>query len=157
MKIYFVNIGKTDSKELDSLIKKYELRLKKFLPFELDYIQIPKYTGKLKSNDLKSLEGMAILKKIEQADYVILLDEKGKQFSSNDFAQFLQRKMNTGIKSLMFISGGAYGFSEEVYKSAHETLSLSKMTTTHQLVRLFFTEQLYRAFTILNNHPYHNN
>ncbi len=157
MKIYFVNVGKTDSKELDSLIKKYELRLKKFLPFELDYVQTPKNSGRLKTSDLKSVEGAAILKKIAQADYVILLDEKGKQFNSNDFAQFLQHKMNAGIKSLMFISGGAYGFSEEVYKMAQETLSLSKMTTTHQLVRLFFTEQLYRAFTILNNHPYHNN
>ena len=157
MKIILLNTGKTDSNELNKLISIYEKRLSRFLPFEIQYVQTPKNAGRIKPAELKRQEGELLLQKINDADYIILLDEKGKQFTSNEFAQFLQGQMNKGIKKIIFISGGAYGFSEELYQKAHVKLSISKMTTTHQLIRLFFTEQLYRAFTIINNHPYHNN
>ncbi|MEN8904484.1 MAG: 23S rRNA (pseudouridine(1915)-N(3))-methyltransferase RlmH [Clostridiales bacterium] len=157
MKVIFLNTGKTDSLELNKLIGIYEKRLSRFVPFEIVCTQTPKNAGKLKSSELKKEEGELLLQKMKEADYIVLLDEKGKHFTSNEFAQFLQGQMNKGIRKIMFVSGGAYGFAEEIYQKAHLKLSISKMTTTHQLIRLFFSEQLYRAFTILNNHPYHNN
>jgi 23S rRNA (pseudouridine1915-N3)-methyltransferase len=156
MKVVFLNTGKTESIELKSLIDIYEKRLSRFVTFEIQYTQALKNAGKFKPDELKRKEGELLLQKMNVADFIVLLDEKGKHYTSNEFAQFLQGQMHKGIKKIMFVSGGAYGFSEKIYQKAHVRLSLSKMTTTHQLVRLFFMEQLYRAFTILNNHPYHN-
>lgn len=156
MKITLLNIGKTNPDELNYLIQDYEIRLKRFISYESECIILPKNTGKFKPDILKKAEGDVILKKLSKADYIVLLDEKGKQLNSIEFARFLQELMNKGAGSLYFITGGAYGFSGDVYKAAQFKLSLSAMTTTHQLVRLHFTEQLYRAFTIINNHPYHN-
>jgi 23S rRNA (pseudouridine1915-N3)-methyltransferase len=107
-------------------------------------------------DDYKSKEGDEILKHAAKADFVILLDEKGKSFRSKEFASFLQKQMNSGIKNLMFVVGGAFGFSDKVYEKADLKVSLSEMTFSHQMIRLLFTEQLYRAFTILKNEPYHN-
>ncbi len=157
MKVVFLNVGKTGSNELKRLIEDYEKRLSKYIPFEIQYTQVIKNAGKLKPFELKKLEGEFLLRKMVDADFIILLDEKGIEYTSGEFAQFLQGQMNKGLKKIMFITGGVYGFSEEIYKKADARLSLSKMTTTHQLARLFFTEQLYRAMTILKGHPYHNN
>lgn len=157
MKVVFLNTGKTESGELKRLIDIFEKRLSRFVSFEIQHTQALKNAGKLKPAELKRQEGELLLQKMKGTDFIVLLDEKGKQFTSVEFAQFLQGQMNKGIKKIMFVAGGAYGFSEKIYLKAHVKLSISKMTTTHQLVRLFFVEQLYRAYTILNNHPYHNN
>lgn len=154
MKINFINVGNTDSEHLKGLIADYEIRIKRFVNFQIDYVSTPRNLGKLKPADIKKSEGELILKKIEPAGIVILLDERGNQYTSQEFARYLQRLMMN--KTVYFVTGGAYGFSDDLYNRANEKLSLSKMTTTHQLVRLFFAEQLYRAFTIINNHPYHN-
>jgi len=154
VKIVFLNIGLTDSKNLLTLVNDYESRIIRFVNFQIEYIVPPRSFGKLKPTALKRAEGELILKKIESGSRVILLDEAGKQFSSQEFAHYLQRELMN--KTIYFVTGGAYGFSDEVYSRADEKISLSNMTTTHQLIRLFFTEQLYRAFTILKNHPYHN-
>ena len=156
MKITLLCIGKTDSSNLDAMLSDYTKRINKFIEYKLDCIIPPKNISKLQPLDVKKLEGELILKKIEKSSYLILLDEKGKRYSSINFANQVQKYMNTGCKQLFFVVGGAYGFSESVYKMADGKLSLSDMTTTHQLIRLFFSEQVYRAFTILNGHPYHN-
>lgn len=155
MKITFLNIGITDNKNLDALVCEYETRIKRYTNFQIDYI-IPRNISKYKADEVKRLEGELILKKITEGAKIILLDEKGKSYNSREFAYFLQDLLNYSNKDVFFITGGAYGFSDEVYSKASGKISLSEMTTTHQLIRLFFTEQLYRAFTILNNHPYHN-
>ncbi len=156
MKITLLNVGKTESKCLNELIDDYIVRINRFVGFKFEFIQAPKNIGKLKPEQVKKLEGELILKKSMPADYIILLDEGGKQFNSVGFSEFMQKKMNRGIGHLLFVTGGAYGFSKEVYDRCNEKLSLSSMTTTHQLIRLLFTEQLYRAFTIIHGHPYHN-
>ncbi|TRO66638.1 23S rRNA (pseudouridine(1915)-N(3))-methyltransferase RlmH [Christiangramia sabulilitoris] len=156
MTIKLVCIGQTDKKELETLINLYSDRLQHYIKFELDLIPDLKKTKNLDENQQKSKEGDLILAGIQNSDFVILLDENGKQFSSESFSEYLQKRMNTGLKRLIFIIGGPYGFSEEVYKRANSKISLSKMTFSHQMVRLFFTEQLYRAFTILKNEPYHH-
>jgi len=155
MKITFLCVGKTDNKHLDILINEYEGRIKKFIDFKIDYISPPRNFGKLQAKELKKAEGRLILDKVGN-DFLILLDERGKTFSSRKFAAQMQKYMNAGYRNIYFLVGGAFGFSEEVYSKANGKISLSEMTTTHQLIRLLFTEQLYRAFTILNNHPYHN-
>jgi 23S rRNA (pseudouridine1915-N3)-methyltransferase len=156
MKITALHVGKTENKSLEGLIQEYMPRINRYINFWHDFVMVPKNTGKLKPTDVKKTEGELILKKLESADYVILLDEHGKHYTSSAFAGHMQQLMNIGYKNIFFVTGGAYGFSDEVKKRGNELISFSSFTTTHQLIRLFFTEQLYRAFTILNNHPYHN-
>jgi len=131
-------------------------RLKHYTDFEIVVIPNPKNSGKLEIADLKNKEAENILLKILPSYFLVLLDEKGTQFSSVEFAGFLQKRMNSGVKNLVFVIGGAYGFSEKLYERANSKISLSKMTFSHQLIRLIFAEQLYRAFTILRNEKYHN-
>ncbi|APU69704.1 MAG: 23S rRNA (pseudouridine(1915)-N(3))-methyltransferase RlmH [Bacteroidota bacterium] len=156
MTIKLVCIGKTDKKELEALISVYSNRLQHYVKFETEIIPDLKKVKNLDENQQKTKEGELILSGIQNSDFVVLLDEKGKQFSSEDFSEYLQKRMNTGLKQLVFVIGGPYGFSEEVYQRANSKISLSKMTFSHQMVRLFFTEQVYRAFTILKNEPYHH-
>ncbi len=156
MTIKLLAIGKTDSAELQQLIGLYEKRLAHYVNFSLALIPDLKKTKNLSEQQQKEKEGELILKQLTPTDVLILLDENGKQFNSIDFSAYLQKKMNSGIKQLVFVIGGPYGFSDAVYKTAVGKISLSKMTFSHQMVRLFMVEQVYRAFTILKNEPYHH-
>ncbi|WP_111309508.1 23S rRNA (pseudouridine(1915)-N(3))-methyltransferase RlmH [Confluentibacter sediminis] len=156
MTIKLLAIGKTDNKELISLIDIYSKRLSFYINFQLDIIPDIKKTKHLSENQQKQKEGELILEKIGNTDILILLDEKGKEYNSINFSEYLQKHMNSGIKQLVFVIGGPYGFSEDVYNKSNGKLSLSKMTFSHQMIRLFFIEQLYRGFTILKNEPYHH-
>ncbi|GHB40025.1 23S rRNA (pseudouridine(1915)-N(3))-methyltransferase RlmH [Mongoliitalea lutea] len=156
MQIKLIAIGKTDSKELEQLIQEYVKRLGFYTKFELDIIPDIKNSKNLSEASQKEKEGELILKKVQQSDELVLLDEQGKHYSSLAFSEYLQKKMNAGLKNLIFVIGGPYGFSDEVYKRANGKLSLSAMTFSHQMVRLFFVEQIYRAHTILRNEPYHH-
>jgi 23S rRNA (pseudouridine1915-N3)-methyltransferase len=156
MKIKLLAIGKTDNKNLASLIQTYEQRLKHYVKFELCIIPDIKNSKNLSREQQKEREGVLILNEIKITDQLILLDEKGKEFRSIEFSKFLQKKMNSGIKELVFAIGGPYGFSDKVYQKANSKVSFSKMTFSHQMIRLFVTEQIYRAFTILKNEPYHH-
>jgi len=156
MKIVLITIGKTSEKYLIEGIYQYKNRLKRYTNFEMMEIPNIKNAKNLSESELMKKEGELILKKIQNSDHLVLLDDKGKDFTSTKFAQKLQQWMLSGKKRIVFVVGGAYGFSEEIYKRENEKLSLSKMTFSHQMVRLFFVEQIYRAFTILNNEPYHH-
>ncbi len=156
MNIKLLAIGKTDNKQLEDLIIGYINRLGFYVKFSFDVIPDIKKAKNLSESQQKEKEGKLILKKVESSDILILLDENGKQYDSVDFSSFLQKHMNSGIKQLTFVIGGPYGFSPEVCSRANSKLSLSKMTFSHQMIRLFFIEQLYRAFTILKNEPYHH-
>ena len=156
MTIKLLAVGKTDSTLLQELIAEYENRLKHYIKFEIEIIPDIKNAKNLSETQQKEKEGELILKKIQPTSILVLLDENGKQFSSVDFATYLQKKMNSGIKQLVFVIGGPYGFSEALYKKAQAKISLSKMTFSHQMVRLFIVEQIYRGFTILKNEPYHH-
>ena len=156
MNIKLIAIGKTDNKNLQSLIDEYQKRLSFYIKFDLDVIPDIKNVKNLSESQQKEKEGELILAKIMPTDQLILLDEKGKNFSSIGFSEDLQKKMNSGVKTLVFVIGGPYGFSDAVYAKANGKTSLSLMTFSHQMVRLFFIEQLYRGFTILKNEPYHN-
>jgi len=156
MTIKLLAIGKTDRRPLQELISEYDKRLKHYVKFELEIIPDIKNTKNLSEIQQKEKEGELILKKVKPTDVLVLLDEKGKQYSSLDFSEYLQKKMNSGIKELVFAIGGPYGFSDTVYQKAQGKFSLSKMTFSHQMVRLFVVEQVYRAFTILRNEPYHH-
>ncbi len=156
MTIKLLAIGKTDHKALQELISEYQNRLTHYIKFELEIIPDIKNVKNLSETQQKEKEGELILKKLNTSDVLILLDENGKQYSSVDFSGFLQKKMNSGIKQLVFVIGGPYGFSNTIYQKAQGKISLSKMTFSHQMVRLFVVEQLYRGFTILKNEPYHH-
>jgi 23S rRNA (pseudouridine1915-N3)-methyltransferase len=156
MTIKLLAIGKTDSSQLQELIDVYQKRLQHYINFEIELIPDLKKTKNLSEDQQKEKEGELILKKLAPTDVLILFDEKGKHYTSIEFSSFLQKKMNSGIKQLVFLIGGPYGFSNEVYHRAMGKISLSKMTFSHQMVRLFITEQVYRAFTILKNEPYHH-
>ncbi|AYN67840.1 23S rRNA (pseudouridine(1915)-N(3))-methyltransferase RlmH [Euzebyella marina] len=156
MTIKLLAIGKTDSKALSQLISEYEKRLVHYIKFELEIIADIKNSKNLSEPQQKEKEGELILKKLNPTDVLVVLDENGKQFTSEAFSEYLQKKMNAGIKQLVIAIGGPYGFSETVYSRAQGKISLSKMTFSHQMVRLFATEQIYRAFTILRNEPYHH-
>ena len=156
MTIKILAIGKTDSASLQDLIAEYEKRLRHYIKFELEIIPDIKNAKNLSEAQQKEKEGELILKKLNATDVLVLLDEKGKQFGSVEFSDYLQKKMNSGIKQLVLVIGGPYGFSDAVYTKAQTKISLSKMTFSHQMVRLFLVEQLYRAFTILKNEPYHH-
>jgi 23S rRNA (pseudouridine1915-N3)-methyltransferase len=156
MTIKLLAIGKTDSTALQQLINIYEKRLAHYVNFSMVLIPDLKKTKNLSEQQQKEKEGELILKQLAPTDILVLLDENGKQFNSMDFSSYLQKKMNSGIKQLVFVIGGPYGFSEAVYRMASGKISLSKMTFSHQMVRLFMVEQIYRAFTILKNEPYHH-
>ena len=156
MKIKLLAIGKTDNKNLIQLIDEYQNRLKHYIKFELEIIPDIKNVKNLSEVQQKEKEGKLILSKLQNTDQLVLLDDKGKDFTSIMFSQYLQKKMNSGTKQLVLVIGGPYGFSEAVYKKSIGKISLSKMTFSHQMIRLFIVEQLYRGFTILKNEPYHH-
>ncbi|MCK5440328.1 MAG: 23S rRNA (pseudouridine(1915)-N(3))-methyltransferase RlmH [Maribacter sp.] len=156
MIIKLIAIGKTDNAQLQNLISEYSNRLKHYVRFELEIIPDIKNAKNLSEAQQKEKEGGLILKKLTNSDVLILLDENGKQFTSIEFSNYLQKKMNSGIKQLVLAIGGPYGFSNDIYTKAQGKISLSKMTFSHQMVRLFVVEQLYRSFTILKNEPYHH-
>lgn len=156
MQITLIAIGKTDRSELEQLIALYEKRLKHYIKFEFMVLPDIKNSKNLSEAQQKEKEGELILAQLQPTDTLVLLDENGKQYTSLDFAQFLQKKMNSGLKNLVLAIGGPYGFSDAVYAKCNGKISLSKMTFSHQMVRLFLVEQLYRGFTILRNEPYHH-
>ena len=156
MNIKLIAIGKTDNKNLQSMMEEYQKRLSFYVKFDLEVIPDIKNVKNLSESQQKEKEGELILAKIMPTDQLILLDENGKAFSSMAFSEDLQKKMNSGVKTLVFVIGGPYGFSDTVYAKANGKTSLSLMTFSHQMVRLFFIEQLYRGFTILKNEPYHH-
>ena len=156
MKLSLIVVGETNDAELQGAIDRYIGRLKHYCSFEVEVLKSPKQFKKLGQVELKVAEGKLILDNLNSQDFLVLLDEKGMEFSSVAFSEKLQKWLNGGHKRIVFLIGGAFGFSEEVYQRANFKLGLSKMTLTHQMVRLFFTEQLYRAFTILRNEKYHH-
>lgn len=156
MNIKLLAIGKTDDKNLQALLNEYIKRLSFYVKFDLEVIPDVKNAKNMSIDQQKEKEGDLLLAKIGSGDWVLLLDEKGKKYTSLQFADFLQKRMNSGIKNLIFVIGGPYGFSPEVYARANGKISLSDMTFSHQMVRLFFVEQLYRGYTILRNEPYHH-
>ena len=154
MEIKLIVVGKTKSSELVRLINEYVKRInfyKKFKIIEVNSLKSKKNSEK----EIKKIEGENVLKRVKKNELIFLLDENGKSFNSRKFADFLSNKFKTN-KSIVFVVGGANGFSNEIKQKSNEIISLSEMTFSHQIIRLFFTEQIYRAFTILNNHPYHN-
>jgi 23S rRNA (pseudouridine1915-N3)-methyltransferase len=156
MKISLVVIGKTDEAYLQKGLEIFMKRIPHYVPFEMKVIQDIKNAKNMSEEQQKDKEGELILQQILSSDELILLDENGLEASSVDFARFLEKKMLSGIKRLVFVIGGPYGFSGSVYSRAIGKISLSKMTFSHQMVRLIFAEQLYRAFTILKGEPYHH-
>ncbi|MCK4677660.1 MAG: 23S rRNA (pseudouridine(1915)-N(3))-methyltransferase RlmH [Bacteroidales bacterium] len=156
MKITILLIGKTEKDYLKKELDLFENRLKHYIPVEVNIIPAIKSSKNLSIKMHKLAEAELILKQIKPDDHVILLDEKGKQYSSEEFASFIQGRLNTGIENLLFVIGGPFGFHEKIYEKANSVISLSKMTFSHQMIRLLFIEQLYRAFTILRNEKYHH-
>lgn len=156
MKITLLAIGKTGTKYLQEGIEQYTKRIGHYVPFEFKILSDVKTTKSLTVDKQKTMEGDIFMSSIMPGDVVVLLDERGKEMTSREFAGYLDRKMVTVARNLVFIIGGPYGFSKEVYDRANEKLSLSKMTFSHEMVRLFFTEQIYRAMTILKGEPYHH-
>lgn len=156
MKIVFIVIGKTDETYLDTGIGKYIKRLEHYIPFEMKVIPDIKNRKTLTEEQQKKTEGDLILSQINPGDDLILLDENGKTFSSVGFSQWIEKQLNVGSKRMVFVVGGPYGFSKEIYSKAKFKVSLSEMTFSHQMIRLIFVEQLYRAFTIIKGEPYHH-
>jgi 23S rRNA (pseudouridine1915-N3)-methyltransferase len=156
MEIQLLCVGKTDRSFWSNAIEEYEKRLMHYVKFSIQFVSEPKARKKINPQQIKEQEAQLILQKIKPYDQVILLDEKGESYSSKKFSQEINRYLLSGKKRIVFVVGGAYGFSDLLYQKFSITLRLSDMTFSHQMVRLFFCEQLYRAFTILNNHPYHN-
>ena len=156
MNIDLVVVGKTDSKNVAELVDAYLRRINFYTRCVITVLPDLKNTKNLTPEEQKRREGELLLRQIGDADYVVLLDEKGREWRSTEFAAWLQKRMNSGVRRLCFVIGGPYGFSDEVYARASERLSLSQMTFSHQIIRAIFAEQLYRAFTILNNEPYHH-
>ena len=156
MKIKILAVGKTDDKHLEILIDRYMKRLTHYLSATLEILPDIKNAKNLSEKEQKRVEGESILKKIQTSDHVVLLDEKGKEYRSVEFSNYLQKKMNAGTRNLVLVIGGPYGFSDSLYQRADGKLSLSKMTMSHQMIRLFLVEQIYRGFTILRNEPYHH-
>ena len=155
MKITLIVVGKTTSAQVESLIQEYQKRLTHYLPFALQVIPELKNIKALTPDQQKQAEGELILRAVAQNADLVLLDEHGKEYRSIEFADYIQKKMSSG-RDVVFVVGGPYGFSEAVYQRANGKISLSKMTFSHQMVRLFFVEQIYRAMTILRGEPYHH-
>lgn len=156
MKIQLIVVGKTCDSYLQEGILKYSKRINHYMRFEIEYVADIKNTKNLSEQQQKSLEGAALLKRFESDDWVVLLDEHGKEFTSVEFSKYLEKKAHSVPKRLVFVVGGPYGFSPEVVAASREKISLSKMTFPHEMIRLIFVEQLYRAMTISNNEPYHH-
>ena len=156
MNIKLIVVSKTDVPYLQEGIDEYVGRLRHYCDFELVVIPALKNTASLKPDEVKEREGELILKQLAKVDQVVLLDEHGREYTSVGFAEYLQKQMNAGVRTLAFVVGGAHGFSQAVYAIANHKVALSQMTFNHQMVRLFFLEQLYRAHTILRHEKYHN-
>ncbi len=156
MKVVILQVGKTTMPAVQSLCSEYQKRLQRYVGLEITVIPDLKNTKNLRPQQVKELEGERLLKELKAGDHVLLMDEKGKEFTSRGWAQNLQKIMNGGPHRLVFVIGGAYGFSPAVYQKAQGKVALSQMTFSHQIVRALFMEQLYRAFSILNNDPYHH-
>ena len=156
MKITLLAIGKTNTKYLQEGIEQYIKRLSHYIPFEFKILPDVKTTKGLTQEKQKEMEGQMFLNCIQSGDVVVLLDEKGKEMTSREFSVYLDKKMVTVAKNLIFVIGGPYGFSQEMYNRANEKLSLSKMTFSHEMIRMFFIEQIYRAMTFLKGEPYHH-
>lgn len=156
LKVLFWAIGKTDAAYLQTGIDLYVKRLQHYLPFDMEVLPDVRQAGRLSPDQVCSKEGASVLGRLRPDDLLILLDEGGQTFTSVDFAAYLERQLQLPFRRLIFQVGGAYGFSDQVYQRANARLALSRMTFSHQMVRLFFVEQLYRAMTILRHEPYHN-
>ena len=156
MKIELAVIGKTSIGYLKQGIDEYIKRLKHYVPFEIKYIDDIKNTKNISEDQQKRTEGAKILSLLDKSDFVVLLDEHGKEYTSMQYSSYIQKRMLSGAKEVVFVIGGPYGFSQEVYDRANDKISFSKMTFNHEMIRLIFTEQLYRAYTIINHEPYHH-
>jgi 23S rRNA (pseudouridine1915-N3)-methyltransferase len=156
MKIELWVIGKTAFDYLDDGIELYQKRLTHYVPFQMQIFPDIKNAKNMSHDLLKTKEGEQLLAKMTKDDLVFLLDERGKQYTSVEFAHFFDKQMQNSVKKMIIVIGGAFGFSEEMYKRANGQISLSKMTFSHQMIRLFAVEQVYRAMTILKGEPYHN-
>lgn len=155
MKIKLIYVGKTGKSFLEDGENEYLKRLKRYVPFEIIELPDIKNTKKRSFNEIRYLEAESILSKIQNNDFVILLDEKGQQPTSKGFSEYLQKKFNQA-QDIVFVIGGPYGFDDKMYNRANDKISLSNLTFSHQMIRMFFLEQVYRALTILNNEPYHH-
>ena len=149
-------VGKTTDKRFEAITQEYIERISHYIPFTVEVIPELKNTKGLSQDEQKKREGELIQKNLQPGDYVVLLDEHGSERSSMDFASWMQKKMAAGPKRLVFIVGGPYGFSDAIHQKGNEEISLSRMTLSHQMIRMFFVEQIYRAMTILNGEPYHH-
>lgn len=156
MKIELVVVGKTSIGYLKQGIEEYIKRLKHYVPFEIRYIDDIKNTKNISEDQQKQIEGVKILSLLDKSDFVVLLDERGKEYTSIEYSNYIQKRMLSGAKKVVFVIGGPYGFSQDVYNRANDKISFSKMTFNHEMIRLIFTEQLYRAYTIINHEPYHH-
>ena len=156
MKITLLTVGKTDRDWVKQGLDIYVSRLKHYIPFSINEIPELKNVSALSKEQIKSREGELILKLVKPTDDLILLDERGKEYTSMELAKVIQDKISYSNKDIVYVIGGAYGFSEEVYRRANSKMSLSKMTFSHQMVRAIFAEQIYRAFTIIRGEPYHH-
>ncbi len=156
MKIVLAVVGKTTNGYLRQGIDEYTSRLSHYIPFSIEYIDDVKNTRNLSEQQQKAAEGKSILAMLDKGDYVVLLDEHGKELTSVQFSKYIEKRMASGARRMVLVVGGPYGFSQDVYDRANELLSLSKMTFPHEMIRLIFTEQLYRAMTIINHEPYHH-
>lgn len=156
MKGVLIVVGKTTDKRFEAITQEYIERIRHYIPFTIEVIPELKNTKGLSQDEQKKREGELIQKNLQPGDYVVLLDEHGSERSSMDFANWIQKKMASGPKRLVFIVGGPYGFSDAIHQKGNEEVSLSRMTLSHQMIRMFFVEQIYRAMTILNGEPYHH-
>lgn len=156
MNIDLIMVGKTDSEEVESLLAMYAKRINRYCRFTVTTLADVRNTRNMAPNRQKQLEGEAILRGVGDGDCLALMDERGAEYTSPEFAAWMQKRMSSGVKRLVMVIGGPYGFSDAVYARTDMKLSLSRMTFSHQIVRAIFAEQLYRAFTILNNEPYHH-
>lgn len=156
MEITLLVIGKTNAKFLVEGVEEYCKRLKYYVPFTIEYLPDIRNTKKLSEMQQKEAEGVLFLSAFNNSDFVVLLDERGKEMTSVQYSAYLQKKMLSGLRRLVFVVGGPYGFSDAVYERANDKISFSKMTFSHEMIRVFFVEQLYRAMTILRGEPYHH-
>ena len=156
MNIVLLTVGKTEASFWKEALAEYQRRLQHYVPFELQVLPDIKNTKNLTKTEQKNQEGVLIRKALQAGDWCVLLDEQGKEYTSMEFAAYLEKKIQIVSRRLVFVIGGPYGFSDEVYQMASERLSLSKMTFSHQMIRPIFVEQLYRAMTILRGEPYHH-
>ncbi len=156
MKVVLLSVGKTDHPLLSQIIEDYRKKVNHYIPFEMKMVPDPKNRRNLSEKEQKAEEAQLLLKVLQPSDHVVLLDEKGKEYRSTEFARYLEKKSHTGSRQLVFLVGGPYGFAPEIYARATDMISLSRMTFTHQMIRLIFTEQLYRAMTIIHHEPYHH-